>query len=73
MKCNNCAGGMGLPAMGNCSGCGAMIGQMSDKYCAQCSKTKNACQTCGTPLTPTNSQADSDNVDSTSDDGSERS
>lgn len=57
MKCKNCIGAVGLPAVGNCSGCGAMIGHMSDTYCAQCSTNKNACQGCGAALTPANSPA----------------
>jgi predicted amidophosphoribosyltransferase len=72
MKCKKCIGAVGLPAVGNCSGCGAMIGHMSDTYCAQCSTNKNACQGCGTALTPANSP-DGDtggNGDDTSGDGS---
>lgn len=57
MKCKKCIGAVGLPAVGNCSGCGAMIGHMSDTYCAQCSTNKNACQGCGAALTPANSPA----------------
>ncbi|MFA6211356.1 MAG: hypothetical protein WC714_18115 [Candidatus Obscuribacterales bacterium] len=52
MKCNKCIGAVGLPAIGHCSGCGAMIGRMSDTYCDQCSKTKNACAGCGVALAP---------------------
>lgn len=72
MKCKKCIGAVGLPAMGNCSGCGAMIGNMSDKFCAQCSTTKNACQGCGTPLTSANSPNGdtTGNTGSTSDEGS---
>jgi hypothetical protein len=55
MKCKKCIGAVGLPAVGHCSGCGAMIGRMSDKLCAQCSTTKNACQGCGNALTLANS------------------
>ncbi len=62
MKCNKCATRNGLHAIGNCSGCGAMISQMSDKLCTQCSTTKNACQSCGTPLTPANSDSPDSNA-----------
>lgn len=57
MKCKKCIGAAGLPAVGHCSGCGAMIGRMSDKFCDHCSKTKNACAGCGVALSPANSQA----------------
>ena len=66
MKCNKCIGAVGLPAIGHCSGCGAMIGRMSDTFCGQCSKTKNACQGCGTPLTPANSNSTGDAAPDTS-------
>ena len=71
MKCKKCIGAVGLPAVGHCSGCGAMVGRMSDKLCAQCSTTKNACQGCGTPLTPANSPNGdtTGNTGSTSDEG----
>jgi hypothetical protein len=53
MKCNDCKGGMGLPATGHCKNCGAGIGRMSDKLCGQCSKNLNQCETCRKPLTNT--------------------
>lgn len=57
MKCTPCAANNGLHAIGNCSGCGATISQMSNMYCSKCSIAKNACEGCGCQLTPANSDA----------------
>ncbi len=52
MKCSKCTGRSGLTAIGKCSGCGSMISSMTDKFCAQCSSTRQVCQGCGCSLTP---------------------